>query len=258
MGTGWGPNFCLSLSVLGYGPNFRWFLPVLTGVHHKEIMYYNCAANGCKARAAGYSRHCTSHRKALTRHGDPLQGAITVFQLKPYLARVVARQKANKDNEAWSILEGRWEALVAHAKEITDQWEGGMALHRPTVDAAGQIQVLARDAPPGAVVRTVMAMYLMLEEEGRRFRSDRAFDYQLVRRVRGLAEMSKGTYWDHSTGKKKRVYRDLPRRVVEVLAGWLKESFGGPGLQLARLEQAKGQALVNERSRLTTALTQMK
>lgn len=217
-------------------------------------MTSQCDAPGCRAPAAGHSHYCTRHRKTATRHGHPLQEAITVAMLKPYVARVVARQRANKDSEAWTILERRWETVVAHAKVITDEFAGGMAMHRPTVDAANQIQVLARDAPQGAVVRTAIAMYLMLEAEPRRFRSDKAFDYQLVRRVRSLAEMSKGSYYDHNTGKSRRVYRDLPRRVVEAMAQWLKEGFGAAGLQLARLEQARLEGAQDEGRRLAEAL----
>jgi hypothetical protein len=69
-----------------------------------------------------------------------------------------------------------------------------------------------------------------------RFRDDRALDFQCVRRVRGLSAVNAGSHWDHKTRRMKRVYRDPSPRSVEVFAGWLRDAYGGAGLQLADLE----------------------
>jgi hypothetical protein len=63
-----------------------------------------------------------------------------------------------------------------------------------------------------------------------------------------------GTYWDHKAGRSKRVYRDLPPRVVEVMGAWLAEAFGGAGLALAGKEREEQQQQATERQRLADAL----
>jgi superfamily I DNA/RNA helicase len=55
----------------------------------------------------------------------------------------------------------------------------------------------------------VLAMCMMEELDRRRFRSDPGFRFQLVRRVRALADVSAGQKYDHRSGKVRRVYREL-------------------------------------------------
>ncbi|WP_245898218.1 hypothetical protein [Phreatobacter cathodiphilus] len=82
-----------------------------------------------------------------------------------------------------------------------------------------------------------MAMFMMLEMEPRRFRTDEAFSHQLVRRVRGLTETNAGRWFDHRSGKVKRAYRDLPPRTARIMASILAKALGGGGLTLAKLEK---------------------
>jgi hypothetical protein len=58
----------------------------------------------------------------------------------------------------------------------------------------------------------------------------------LVRRVRGLTEVNASHYWDHRTGRKKRVYRDLPPRATAIMAELLAATFGTPGVMLGKRE----------------------
>jgi hypothetical protein len=98
---------------------------------------------------------------------------------------------------------------------------------------------------------------VMREEQPRRFRSDRAFDFQLARRVRALADANAGTYYDKETGKVKRVYRDVLPGTLEHLAAPLKEAFGVAGLRLAQLEEGERKRAANERQDLMAALKEM-
>jgi hypothetical protein len=100
-------------------------------------------------------------------------------------------------------------------------------------------------------------MYLLEDAQPRRFRSDTAFDYQLVRRVIRLAPVSAGTYWDNQRGKVKRVYRDVPPRVTEALAASLKDAFGAPGLMLAEKERKDSQRAAEEKQKLASALREL-
>jgi hypothetical protein len=67
-------------------------------------------------------------------------------------------------------------------------------------------------------------MFIFQEQQPRRFSSDAAFDFQLVRRVLRLAPANAGTYWDHKESRSRKVYRDVPPRVIRTLAVPLKES----------------------------------
>jgi hypothetical protein len=151
--------------------------------------------------------------------------------------------------------------------------EGKKAIGRPRIDAAKEDRIrelkpsirhevkaahellrLAKGASAVDVTDTALAMYLMQDAEPRRFKSDQAFWTQLVRRVRGLAEVNAGTYWDQESGKVKRVYRDTPPRVTAVMKGWLVEAFGGAGLHLAQLERRDDEARRGDREAMRQAL----
>ncbi len=93
-------------------------------------------------------------------------------------------------------------------------------------------------------------MYLLLALEPRRFRSARAFWFQLVRRVRALAEVNVGSRFDPRTERIKRVYRDLPPRAIEALARIIVEAIGVAGGRLAQLELRDRQRQADQRARL--------
>lgn len=208
-------------------------------------MTKQCAARGCTEPTEGYSTLCPTHRKTHRRHGHHDQSGITAQRLKPYLRRVEARRSKNKDSNAWSLLEARWGALVNQAEATLASWRAGQALVQTQVQAAHQVQTLTGAAQAAAIVDTALAMFLMQDAEPRRFVSDRAFDFQLVRRVRSLAPLNAGSYWNHKEQRTTKVYKDLPPRVIELLGKQLRDAFGLAGLMLAekeRAEEAKKQA----------------
>jgi hypothetical protein len=213
-----------------------------------------CAARSCSEPTEGFSTLCANHRKTHRRHGHHEQAGITVHRLGPYLRRVEVRRGKNKDNQAWALLEARWGALVGHAQAVLAEWQAGKAMVRADVQAAHQIQVLAGAATPAAVVNAALAMFLMRDAEPRRFASDRAFDFQLVRRVRGLAPVNAGAYWNHKEQRTTKVYKDLPPRVVELLGLQLRETFGLAGLMLAEKERAEEAKKEAEHRQLAEAL----
>lgn len=199
-------------------------------------MYKTCTAGYCTSHTVGFSRFCSRHRKALGRHGHQDQTSINSRQLQPYVARVVARQKANPDSLAWGLLEERWGVIQSTAKQTLFEYHQGHPAVTHEVAAAQQLLNLAA-LPSGLIVRTCLATYLLADMEPRRFRSDRAFDFQLVRRVRALAATNAGTYWDPRLQRMKRVYRDLSPRAMQALAVALKGAYGAPGVQFAAVER---------------------
>jgi len=103
----------------------------------------------------------------------------------------------------------------------------------------------------------VLALYLMAEQEPRRFRSDEGFRFQLVRRVRALTETNRGTWYDHKVRRVKRVYRDTAPKTTEYLGQCLAEVLGAAGLYLARLEQAQAEQKRANRKKLFDALSEL-
>jgi hypothetical protein len=222
-------------------------------------MPHHCAASGCTNQAAsGYSPLCSRHRAIQRRHGYPEQMAVTVAELRQYRRQVAARRKANPESPAWRILEDRWACVLAHARETLKAREAGRACIRYMVEAARHLQAIGESVPPADVVEASLAISMMLASEPHRFKSDRAFNHQLVRRVHGLTTTSSGSYWNHKRQRMQRVYKDLPPRTVRAIAQHLREAFAGAGAQLAGLEQAQKDAAASERKRLEDSLMAMR
>jgi hypothetical protein len=171
---------------------------------------------------------------------------------------VRARVEKNKESPLWGQMEARWGTIVSHAQGIVDGYQRGQTGYAFERRAAQEVLKLAADVEPKAVVETALAMYLLLEDQPRRFRSDAGFRAQLVRRVRGLTDMNAGTYWDNDTGKLKRVYKDVPPRAIVVMGQWLAEAFGGAGTHMAGLEERDRQERENARQDFHKALEELR
>ncbi len=204
--------------------------------------------------ATGYSTKCSAHKRAHVRHGHPLQAAISVHQLRPYVARVVARQQRNSASEVWPALDQRWAGLVEGAGQMLARYGNGEPSYMPDVKAAHHVRSLSGAVVPAVVVQTILAMYLLQDDQPRLFRDDRAFDFQMVRRVRLLAPSAAGSYFDHRTGRSKKVYKDVPSRVTEILAASFKAVIGGTGVHLAGLERRDAEEKVKARDQFRQAL----
>jgi hypothetical protein len=124
--------------------------------------------------------------------------------------------------------------------------------------AAYEVQKIADAARPRDVVEVVLAVFIMQEMEPRRFRSDTAFRFQLVRRVRALADVNAGLSYDNKSNKVRRVYRELSPRAIAVIGQWIAEALGGAGIHLARLEREDEGRQKAERLELHKALEELK
>lgn len=220
-------------------------------------MTKRCTALHCAEPVAGYSNLCESHKRTLRRHGHALQTGITVLELKPFQDRITARRAKNPANPTWELLRGRWEALTGHAKATLDAYAHGSPAITYERQTAEQLGTLQSTVPSDVVINTALAMFLMWEQSPSRFMSDKAFNFQLARRVRGLAEANAGSHWSAKEGRIKRTYKDTPPRVLECLAESLKVAFGVAGMRLAELEKKDAEGLKAERQQLNDALKEM-
>jgi hypothetical protein len=214
-----------------------------------------CRVSGCCVPASSrYSIYCPVHKARQRRHGAVDQTGITKGDLKPYLRLVQARIEKNSDSPLWTQLDARWSALADHARSLLD-YRGAMPRHERI--AAKEVLKLADAVPPRQVVETTLALFIMRELQPRRFRSDRAFRTQLVRRVRGLTDLNAGCWFDNQTGKTKRAYKELTPRASMVMGQWFADALGGAGLHLARLEQTEADKKQSEIRAMHDALSRL-
>ena len=200
-----------------------------------------CRVSGCRRRTSRWGAYCNTHKSRDRRHGDPNQQTITAADLKPYLKAVRARIERNEGRPLWPLLDQRWNALLDHCRGYLAMCERGVPFQKDHRTACYQLTRLAEYGEPRAVVETVLAMYMLLDQDPRRFRSDRSFRFQLVRRVRGLSDVNAGEYYDHHSGKVKRVYRDLAPRAAEQFAKLVIDALGLAGVHLAGLERQQAE-----------------
>ena len=218
-----------------------------------------CRAPGCDSPTTSrYSVYCSRHQSRLRRQGDVAQEAISKADLKTYLKRVRQRIAKNPDSAAWGQLEARWMAIVERARGVIAAFHSGKAGARYLRKAAEEVLRVAEAAPPRDLVETALAVFVMQELDPRRFRSDAGFRFQLVRRVRALADVSAGQRYDHRSGKVRRVYRELTPRAVATIGQWLADMIGGAGIQFARLELRDVEKANQDRQELRTALAELK
>jgi hypothetical protein len=201
----------------------------------------HCRVPGCHRRTSRWGAFCNTHKSRDRRHGDPNQETITSALLKPYLSLVKARIERNEGRPLWPLLEDRWKTLLDQCRGYLAMCESGAVFQKDQRRACQELSRLADYVEPRTVIETVLALFMMLDMEARRFRSDRSFRFQLARRVRGLADVNASQYYDHGSGRVKRVYRDLSPRATERLARMVADALGVAGLHLARLERQQAE-----------------
>jgi hypothetical protein len=218
-----------------------------------------CRAPGCGSPTTSrYSVYCSRHQSRLRRQGDVAQEAISKAELKTYLKLVRQRIEKNPDNPAWGQLEARWQSVVEHANGILNGFREGKAGASYARRAATEVLKIAESAQPRDVIQVLLAMYVMEELEKRRFRSDPGFRFQLVRRVRALADVNAGTRYDYKSNKVRRVYREMSPRAVATMGQWLADTLGGAGARLAKMEREDQERQDRERSQPHESLANLK
>lgn len=221
--------------------------------------HYTCQAAGCHALVRSrYSPWCQMHRRALARHGHPLQRALKAADLAPFSRLIAKRQADNRDSAAWTILRGRWSRMVEHSQALLAHHQTGVAMSRWEVAAARLLVDLSEHAEADAVIRSAMAVVMLSVADARHFASDRAVVFTVARQVLKLAPRQAGHYWDHKTQKARTVARDVAPKVLELVGRQLCEAFAGAAGQLYAIEQTRVPPEEAERRALTEALQGLK
>ena len=213
-----------------------------------------CAIVACGKHASGYSTQCELHKRNMRRHGHPEQSGVTVHDLRPFLEAIAARRAKNPSNPTWQLLARRWQAVTGHAEAILAASAAGAVCVSYERQTAAQLLILRDSVPDRVVIDTALAMFGFQERRPSRFKSDKAFAFQLARRIRGLARVNAGAHTDARSGCVKRTYRDTPPRVLACLAATLTAAFGVAGLQIAKLDAADAVSGDAERQQLHEAL----
>lgn len=218
----------------------------------------SCVVAACKALVGRtYSPYCQAHRQTFRRHGHPLQEPVTGRTLAPFIATVRACRKRNKGSDFWHVLAERWQRLIDHAQAVIDERDRGVAYVRHEAQAADMLLQVVRHATPEQVGDVMLALFALEAEHPGRFHSDSAFRFALVRRLRHLAPMARGRYWNHKLQRMGSVYRDAPPKAVEVLGAWLVEVFGMAGRLLIEAEHKRRQRPTEEQQRIAAAVEAM-
>jgi hypothetical protein len=155
------------------------------------------------------------------------------------------------------MLCARWEAVIDIAKAEEARYLTGVAHNHYEAEAWFNVVKIGTNASAMEVIEVALAMYLLQVENPRRFQSDNAFGGQLVRRVRTLAPISVGSYYDHKARRAKSVYRDAKPKTTAILARILQDTFGVAGLTVARLERYEIDKLRTETQALSDALGEL-
>jgi hypothetical protein len=177
-----------------------------------------------------------------------------VHELAAHRRRVEARRAKNPSNPTWALLEARWEALTGHAEATLQGYAAGAVAITYERQTAQQLLALREAVSAWDVIDTALAMYSVQLERPARFKSDRAFLFQLSRRVRGLAETNAGSRWSPSEGRMKKSYTEVPPTVLACLGASLQTAFGIAGLRLAELDKKEAEGQQAEQKQLHDAL----
>lgn len=218
-----------------------------------------CSIPGCASPVrALYSPLCSGHRRTLGRHGHPLQTAISVPEVTPFLKLIAKRQAENPDNKAFAILRDRWAAIADAARAAVAAMQDGRAFVRHDARAASLLLGVAEAVDADTVVRTALAMVMHEQANPGRYRNDTAVQYQLAKRVLRLATSSCGRTWDNKARVSRTYHRDIPPKVLQRIASRLIEAFAAPGVQLYAIEQARLPPEEVERLQLAEGLRSLK
>ncbi|CAO4136211.1 hypothetical protein [Methylorubrum extorquens] len=215
-------------------------------------MHRWCRVEHCNAKTnTPYGVYCGKHDAAMRDHGDPEQQGITKAHLKPYIEIIRAKRAKHPDNKAWLMMEAKWNNLVDRCQETLANIPYMNAYNRRGMR---EIRKVGIHVEPSKVVDTILGMYLMDYLEGRRFKSDQAFRFQLVRRVRGLTTLNSKSWPDKNGGKPKIAYDKLPPKASKVIATLINESLGSAGATIAKIVKEDDEKERQERLEYYNAL----
>ncbi|GJD93087.1 hypothetical protein [Methylobacterium iners] len=152
--------------------------------------------------------------------------------LRPYVEMVHNKRAKHPDNTVWLMMEAKWNSLVDYCQETLASTP---YMNRYNRRGMSEIRKLGINVEPKKVIDTVLACYLMYDLEGRRFRTDQSFRFQLVRRVRGLTTTNAKSWPTGEGGKRKLVYDELPPKANIVMSTLIIGKLGSTGVTFSRI-----------------------
>ena len=176
-----------------------------------------CDVSFCAYPRTAYSRLCERHREVYRNHGHPLQTGVTKTELKPYRRAVKAYLRDRGGKNASTVLRKAWLAQV----QVAEEFEAAVLLGKPhnKNERTAYLLVLdiAKEHDAADVAELLMAFGYWLQFEPRRFRSQDAFQFQVVRLFRRLNGVARYEFKPDGVTLKRTTYPRIPRKEAEAI-----------------------------------------
>ncbi|WP_230531768.1 hypothetical protein [Microvirga roseola] len=140
--------------------------------------------------------------------------------------------------------------LTEYAQAELARFHRGHAMNRHLVTACDQIEKVTKSGDSIETATTIAAMFLLRDQQPRRFASDRGFIGQTVRQFRLPSGIARGVTYDPNTDQTKGWFRPMSRKATEQLGRIIIEAYKP---WLVHLKQAEGR-LQEEEQRISRDL----
>ncbi|MBA1158682.1 hypothetical protein [Microvirga mediterraneensis] len=115
--------------------------------------------------------------------------------------------------------------LAEHAQAELARFHRGHAMNRHLVTACDQIEKVTKSVDSIETATTIAAMFLLRDQQPRRFVSDQGFIGQTVRQFRLPSGIARGTTYDQRKDKTVGWFRPLSRKTTEVIGRIMVEAY---------------------------------
>ncbi|WP_320174096.1 hypothetical protein [Maridesulfovibrio sp.] len=161
---------------------------------HLKANPQHCSVPGCFGYRKNFSQYCQYHDDRNRSTGHPLGKTVTKGELRPYLEKAQTFTEANKNHGALVGARIVLGDLLAKA-----QWHEINHKSKAVWPRVSNWLVTLRNAgvKPSDILTVIIAMFLMQEDEPRRFHNDREFRHSLITRILRLPSSRKE--WEGKT-----------------------------------------------------------
>ena len=144
-----------------------------------------CNVSGCRrfTTTASWRGYCNKHLMAHRKYGDPEQRSIKIGELRPYRESVRKVIERNPQVD-WTAIYARWGVAVGIARDTLATFRNGQAGFKYDREAAQMVCAIAGAVEPQVVFEIVSALWLLLEAEGGKIKSDDAFRSLVIQSLR--------------------------------------------------------------------------
>jgi hypothetical protein len=219
----------------------------------REIRMRGCKT--CGRDTKRLSGRCAKCERDMRENGAVGQRAILKRDLHLHLQGVLASRKRTAGNaEQWATLDYQWDTVVERAWAIDQKAKSGQPFYKPAYRAAQEVLKLSKDVKSADVTNACLAMYSLLAFDGRLIKDDNSFKVQLVKAVRKLGTIGLGARWDGRQNRVGKMYRSMPPRAVDEVAGWLVAAYGFAGVTFAQTERKRIERELEEKAKVRAAV----